>query len=126
MKKILLLFMLAISVSYCDDVERDMKTIISIVTQCGQKNINKYALVIANLATSNDLTTSTRLFVNYLNENCSYEAKIVDRVIDKYAYTQQAGIAILNLILASQMLFISNILEEQYNTHMRAANRILN
>lgn len=126
MKKILLLFMLAISVSYCDDVERDMKTIISIVTQCGQKNINKYALVITNLATSNDLTTSTRLFVNYLNENCSYEAKIVDRVIDKYAYTQQAGIAILNLILASQMLFISNILEEQYNTHMRAANRILN
>lgn len=123
MKKILLLFILAVSVSYCSEISQDMKMMNTLTLKCGLKNFKTYSLIITNLAVSGITEESANIFTDFASEHCLDEFIEISYILEKYDKRTQMAMA--TAAIASQMKQMAIYLENKYKEHIENAKLIL-
>ena len=125
MKKLIFAFMLAMSISYGDEIKRDLERLITLTMQCGNNNFKQYVFVITNIAVDGFSDNSNELFIQFVRKHCDYEVVKIMDILDNYSYDDTLKTALLIAAVSSQMIYISQFLEGEYKKHARIITNML-
>lgn len=125
MKKLFLVIMLAMSISYSDS-GRDLDYMNNLVVDCANRDMLKFTALMANMNWNKDTERkleAIQLFYEYMERYCSNESMKILRIMENY--NQKGKAAIIMMLISHQMKNISKwfkLGETQFNNY---ANNIL-
>lgn len=122
MKRVLLIIMLAMSISYSKPTD-DVEYISSLLTDCANRDLLKYITLLTNMARTGRSDSSLSLYSDYIINYCPNELAPINSVLNRYNTRGRA--AILAGAIGMQYSEVAGYFKSESEDYLKIIENIL-